>query len=484
MQASKWIADGSSVWSLLEIIPQGAMLVDEDGWVLAMNKALKTTPGITDPESADTEKRKGFCYLPVFRMSSNCSDSDGCGKCCRHRLILEALLNNGEVGSNKGARFTDDPVIRLLMDSISAKPVEISGRKLIVLVIEKPHGLFDARPGANACTGMCGMVGRNEKMLALYEMLRDVAPVNVPVLIQGETGTGKELAANAIHNNSPRVSKRFVPVNCAALPHGLLESELFGHVRGAFTGAVSDKKGRFELADGGTIFLDEIGDMCPNLQVKLLRVLQEGCFERLGSTKTVHVDVRVVSATNKDLEAEVAAGRFRSDLYYRLCVVPITLPPLRERMEDVPLLAHHFLKSLTRKLGRKAASLSTDALSMMMRYDWPGNVRELQNAVYFALVRCREGAIRPEHLPPSLAGRARRAVGPARREPKLKADRVAEALDEVKGNRKKAAKILGVSRSTLYRFLDGRHQDEECGVSKLRKREIPEKAGAPELGDI
>ena len=310
-----------------------------------------------------------------------------------------------------------------------------------------------------------GIVGRDEKMLEIYDLIRDVADSNVSVLITGESGTGKELVAAAIHNESPRARGLFVPVNCGALPESLLESELFGHVRGAFTGAIRDKKGRFELADGGTIFLDEIGDISQAMQVKLLRVLQEGTFQRLGSSDTIHADVRVISATNKDLLREIEAGRFREDLYYRLGVMPIHLPPLRARRLDIPLLAEHALRRALREAGREPESvcLSEDALEVMLSHGWPGNVRELQNWMQFALVKCKSDAIRPEHLPatrrlaPQAAAMVPRAGRPGRKQ-KLDTASVREALAATDGNRSEAARRLGVGRATLYRFLD-RHSE-------------------------
>jgi transcriptional regulator with GAF, ATPase, and Fis domain len=313
-------------------------------------------------------------------------------------------------------------------------------------------------------TQFSGIIGKDERMLEVYDLIRDLADNTAPVLILGESGTGKELVAAAIHNEGPRAQKLFVPVNCGALPETLLESELFGHVKGAFTGAFRDKKGRFELADGGTIFLDEIGDISPAMQVRLMRVLQEGTFERVGSESTLKVDVRLISATNKDLQKEIAAGRFRDDLYYRLSVVPIRLPPLRERRNDIPLLAEHTLKRALEMSGRQGVALSADALDIMLSYDWPGNVRELQNWIQFALVKCKTGVIRPEHLPPSrvTAAAGIPLPGTARRRRKLDAESVRMALQQTGGNRVEAARLLGVSRATLYRFLP----DAGVGVEK------------------
>ena len=254
---------------------------------------------------------------------------------------------------------------------------------------------------------------------------------------------------------APRASNLFVPVNCGALPESLLESELFGHVKGAFTGAIRDKKGRFELADGGTIFLDEIGDIPQSMQVKLLRVLQEGTFERVGSEHTVKVDVRIISATNKDLVEEIAEGRFREDLYYRLSVVPVDLPPLRDRRNDIPLLVEHVLSRELERTGKEPIAMSSEALDVMMSYDWPGNIRELQNWIQFALVKCKSSVIEPSHLPPQRGLRAEREpVGAIRRRKKLDVLTVRAAIESTGGNKLEAARSLGVSRATLYRFLD------------------------------
>lgn len=299
-----------------------------------------------------------------------------------------------------------------------------------------------------------GIIGRNDKMLEVFDLIRDLADSNAPVLIQGESGTGKELVAAAIHNEGVRANKLFVPVNCGALPEALLESELFGHVKGAFTGAIRDKKGRFELAGGGTIFLDEVGDISPAMQVRLLRVLQEGTFERVGSETTIKVDVRVISATNKDISKELEAGRFRDDLYYRLSVVPLWLPPLREKRNDIPLLVDHILKRACEDTGREGVTVAPETLDLMLEYEWPGNIRELQNWIQFAMIKCKDDVIRPEHLPPPRRGEMHAEAPIKRRKRKLDVASVRAALNETNGNKVEAAQVLGVSRATLYRFLD------------------------------
>jgi PAS domain S-box-containing protein len=311
-----------------------------------------------------------------------------------------------------------------------------------------------------------GMVGQDIKMLELFDTIRQLADVNIPILIQGESGTGKELVAAAIHHEGPSAEKPFVPVNCGALPEGVLESELFGHVKGAFTGAFYDRKGCFELADGGSIFLDEIGEISGPTQVKLLRVLQEGTFQRVGGEQTIKVHVRVISATNKILADEVTAGRFREDLFYRLCVVPIYLPPLRERRNDIPLLAEHLLKKALKEIEREGVGLSSDAVDIMMDYNWPGNVRELENALRYALVKCKSNLILPEHLSLNITKTEgpRKSYPKKRRKRKLDAETVGRTLEETSGNKFVAAQRLGVSRSTLYRFLE---ESEKRGKIKV-----------------
>lgn len=243
------------------------------------------------------------------------------------------------------------------------------------------------------------LIGRSKAMQQLYQLIEDISDSLATVLIYGETGTGKELVAQAIHQTSPRANGPFIKVNCGAIPETLLEAELFGYVRGAFTDAVTDKPGRFELAHGGTIFLDEIGEISPAVQVKLLRVLQEREFERLGGTRTIKVDVRIIAATNKDLRQAVKQGQFREDLFYRLNVIPIYIPPLRERREDIPLLVDHFVEKFRRETGRPIEGVSPSTMHIFLNYSWPGNIRELENALEYAFVVCKGGYIQPHHLP-------------------------------------------------------------------------------------
>jgi DNA-binding NtrC family response regulator len=296
------------------------------------------------------------------------------------------------------------------------------------------------------------VVGASAAFREVLEVAHRVAESDATVLVLGESGTGKEVIAREIHRASGRARKPFVAVNCSAIPEGLLESELFGHEKGAFTGAVRQKKGRFELADGGTIFLDEIGDMSAALQAKLLRFLQDHTFQRVGGSSDVGVDARVIAATNRDLDAAVADGSFREDLFFRLNVVSIVMPPLRERPEDVPLLVEHFLRAHA-AAGSKPKKMSPKAMRLAMDYAWPGNIRELENAIQRAVVLSRGETVFPEHLPAKVQAASGGEGGGAPRVGKtireVERDTIVKALTETGGNRTHAAKILGISRRTL-----------------------------------
>ncbi len=318
---------------------------------------------------------------------------------------------------------------------------------------------------AENLSNFAGIIGKEKSMQDIFSQIRDVSLYNYPVHVSGETGTGKERVACAIHDISSYGNGNFVPVNCGAIPEGIVESELFGHVKGAFSGAVKERKGRFELAHKGTLFLDEVAELPLKTQVKLLRFLQEGSFEKVGGEKKISVDVRIISATNKDLKEEVREGRFREDLYYRLNVIPIHLPPLRERKNDIPLLATHFLKEAEQESGNPVPELAQETINFMMDHHWPGNVRELKNVIQFSVVRSRGKTIQPKDLP---FESDREPLRPAPMEPmdndiplmrgKLSDESVKAALVKTGGNKSKAARVLGVGRATLYRFL-AQHPD-------------------------
>lgn len=298
-----------------------------------------------------------------------------------------------------------------------------------------------------------GMIGKTPEMKTIFRVIEDIAPTDASVLVQGESGTGKELVAQAIHNRSPRHADPFVVINCSAYPATLLESELFGHEKGAFTGASQRKIGRFEQADGGTVFLDEIGEISPSAQIKLLRVLQTRQFERLGGMATIKVNVRVISATNRDLLHEVKRGNFREDLYYRLKVIPIGLPPLKDRRNDIPSLARHFLMRFAAEQGQSVKDFSSEAMRSLLDYHWPGNVRELENTVEHAVVLAKSATIQVFDLPSSLSLTQNTGAPSPGSISQNEARLLQETLEECGWNKKKAARRLGISRNTLYRKL-------------------------------
>ena len=301
------------------------------------------------------------------------------------------------------------------------------------------------------------IVGRSEAVQAMFGLIENLAEVDTTVLIAGESGTGKELVAEALHYRSARRDHALVKVNCAALPENLLESELFGHVKGSFTGALRDKVGRFEQAHGGTIFLDEIGDISPALQVRLLRVLQNKEIEKVGASEPIKVDVRIVAATNQDLLKKVRQGEFREDLYYRLRVVQISMPPLRERRDDIPLLIEHFIGFYNERFNRRIHKVDAAAAGQMTSYDWPGNIRELQNAIEHAFVLCRGEVISLQHLPPELHGPVKLAPGDLSGNAN-EVQNILSALEKSGWNKSRAARLLGISRRTIYRRM------EELGI--------------------
>jgi len=353
-----------------------------------------------------------------------------------------------------------------------SKPFNIEELRLTVArALERRRLVAEqkAAPTAAATTKIEDFVGKSAVMLDVYKLVARVAASSATVLVTGESGSGKELVARAIHTHSPRASEPFVPVNCTALSESLLESELFGHTRGAFTGAVAAKRGLFEMAHEGTLFLDEIGDMGPKMQAQLLRTLQDGEVRPVGGAESIKVDVRLVCATNRDLEAEVKAGKFREDLYFRINVVTIKLPPLRERPGDIPILVAHFLAKLSRREGRAPATMSSEALQVLTSYNWPGNVRELENAIARAVAVAKDGVILPSDLPPEIDERRRPRAEGATPNPRQTGGSIIEdrptlgelerryidlVLAECGGNKKKAAERLGIDRRTLYRALE------------------------------
>ncbi len=357
------------------------------------------------------------------------------------------------------------------------KPIIDDEIKLVIKRIADEHSLADENAylrhklAADKRQNCCDIIGKCFKMQKIYDLIETIAGTKTTVLIRGESGTGKRLVAHAIHYSVPEgANKPFIEVSCGALPETLLESELFGHVKGAFTGAIKDREGRFESAEGGTIFLDEIDAFTPALQVKLLRVLQEGEFERVGETKTKKANVRIIAATNQNLEALIQNGKFRNDLYYRLNIITVEIPPLRDRREDISLLVEHFLDKHGKALNKKISGISDTALVKLMNYAWPGNVRELENVIERACVLTKGTLIQEEDLPevlfntvpavpagpggesPQAALNANGTLKDALKDPERKI--ILETLEKTKWNKKEAAGLLGINRTTLYKKLN------------------------------
>ncbi|SLM28500.1 Sigma-54 dependent sensory box histidine kinase/response regulator [Desulfamplus magnetovallimortis] len=448
-----FILDRKNLELVLDNLRDGIIAHDMERRILFFNKEAEKITGYSKKDVLGKD-----CHL-VF-------EAPFCGERCSF-CSSESLPDFNRKIEYPVAITTKDGEIRRIemcvtgiMDKGVLKGVIASFRDMT------EHDALLAR--AQEMTSFSGIIGRDREMLHLFQQIRDVAPYDYPVHINGETGTGKERVAAALHNESKRAGALFVPVNCGAIPEGLVESELFGHVKGAFSGAVKERKGRCELAHRGTLFLDEVAELPKQVQVKLLRFLQEGSLERVGGEKSIKVDVRIISATNKDLAEEVKKGTFRKDLYYRLNVIPITLPPLRDRKNDIPLLVSHFLEVARDDHEDAIPEFSKEALSIMMDYSWPGNVRELQNAVQFAIVRCKQEKIMPSDLPMELLNmvlehnggnndtphsRSDRGAGSASHG-KLDRNSVKNALEITGGNKARAARYLGVGRATLYRFLD------------------------------
>jgi len=438
--------------NLFESLPCGVLIVDRERRVHAINNTIERTFGLHNSEVINKRGGEVLSCVHAHTADKGCGYSEECKECQIRKTALEAVSGRKIERNRVRAQLNINGIETNLDFLVSAAPLDHDGERLAIVILEDITELNELKKRLKAETCFAGIISRDSVMNELFRTIGDVADVNVPVLIQGESGTGKELVASAIHTEGNRSGKAFVPVNCAALPEGILESELFGHEKGAFTGAIKDKKGRFELADGGTLFLDEVGELPGTVQAKLLRVLQEGRFERVGAEKSKKVDVRIISATNRDLKAEVKKGNFRQDLYYRLAVVPIILPPLKKRRDDIPLLVDHFLNLFTEDGRTYKGSISENTLSIMMDYPWPGNIRELQSAIRFALVKSRGRRIQIHHLPLELQEwrNTRPTRGPSK---KLEMDMVKNALKQSGGNKAKAARILGVGRATLYRFL-------------------------------
>jgi len=431
--------------AIFKSLNDGIITVDREMCVIEVNEATKSICGFSPMEIIGKKFTDVLfqCHKPSLKVLKETLKTK--------KTIREFRVECGhQVRSGQIVLLTSSPLIDRNNRFIGA-----------VLLVRDITRLSDLEEKLKEKHRFHNIIGKSLGMQEIYRLTEYLADTETSVLITGESGTGKELVASAIHHRGKRADKPLVTVNCSALAETLLESELFGHVKGAFTGAIKDKAGRFQLANGGTVFLDEIGDISPIVQLKLLRVLQEKQFERVGDSKTIKVDVRVIAATNRNLKEKIRLGEFREDLYYRLKVVEVAIPPLRKRREDLPLLVNHFCRLFENSFKKKIDGVSDEVLTTFMNYPWPGNVRELQHAIEHAFVICRGRNITLDHLPSEIieySKSTRRAHGKKFvNEP----HEILQALDKTDWNKAKAARMLGISRQTIYRKIN------EFGLAKL-----------------
>ena len=434
--------------TVVNTIQDGVMIVTPDGRIVSVNQALVDMTGYS---------REELIGAPCSILGcSTCELARGIPQC--HFCVM---FEKGELRRQRCALVRKDGgrvhVVKnasVLKDADGTVIGAVETMTDISDLVDRDAQIETFRRELSGEDTFHGIVGRSAPMQQVFDLVDGAAATDAPVIIYGESGTGKELVAKAIHEAGPRRDKPFIKVNCAALNESLLESELFGHVRGAFTGAHKDRAGRFESAGDGDIFLDEIGDLPPATQVKLLRVLEEKVIERVGDHQPIAVRARVITATNRDLPALVATGEFRQDLYYRINVIPIRLPALRDRREDIPLLASHFFRRISMKSGKNVQGISREAMDLLLRHSWPGNVRELRSTFEYAMVACKTDMIGPRDLPADLFSPQPSVCLPGevsgRSLDEIKKERLRKALEEAGGNRSEAARILGISRTSVW----------------------------------
>ena len=430
--------------NIVETLPEGVFTIDTNWRIATFNHTAEDLTGFKRHEAI------GHHCWEIFKSEK-----------CRRKCPLEVALTTGETRVDQEVKtFNRNGICQTLLVNVT---VLRDGNGQVIGALETFRVVRVGEEAAGAASAwdphLTGMIARSRAMLLILERLPDVAVSRANVLISGESGTGKELLARAIHKLSPNRNQPFVAVNCAALAESLLESELFGHEKGAFTNADRAKPGRFEMAGGGTLFLDEIGEMKPELQVKLLRVIEQREFERVGGTRSIPLEARIVSATNQDLGLSLAEGRFREDLYYRLRTVPLTLPPLRDRLEDIPLLIDHFIKVFNQRYAKNVRSVDPKVVKTLSRYSWPGNVRELERCLEHAFVFVKGPVIFGHYLPDLNGCLSSRLVVPAAQpEPfygKPDLDRISliRALEKCSGKRQEAADLLAISRTSMWRLM-------------------------------
>ena len=462
--------DLSKYWkTIVDTLQDGVMVVDPGGRVVSLNPAAERLTGYKAEELIGQSCRMLDCT--GCEIYGKGLAEDWCGLFVKGNVkAKKCQLTNKEKRSVNVIKNAT-----ILYDENRNVIGAVETLTDMSILVSQQAEISQLRRSLHMDDGFHGLIGKSPVMQNLFELIENVALSDAPVMISGESGTGKELVARAIHEASERKEKPFIKVNCSALNENLLESELFGHVKGAYTGAEKTRIGRFEAAHGGTIFLDEIGDISPAIQVKLLRTLEEKEIERVGDHQPIKVDVRVVSATNKDLETLIRMNRFRDDLYFRINVFPIHCPPLKDRLEDIPIIVRNFIRLNNEKSGKKILGMTPEAIEKITVYPWPGNVRELRNAIEYAFVLCPSGGIGVDHLPPKIVGTPNICIEPQETEPQRSEVRTSEraatgipglkpadaakraalinALRQTRGNRSEAAKLLGVSRVTVWKQI-------------------------------
>lgn len=449
--------------TVVNTISDGIMIVNTRGAIVSVNKALERMTGYRREELIGQTCGVLDCDV--------CKDAIACGG-----QYWCALFRTGSFGKRKcRIRRKDGSFIHalknaaILHDDAGIMIGAVGTVSDLTEIIEKDNELEAFRRELRSREGFHGLIGSSPVMHQVYDLIENAAHSDAPVIIYGESGTGKELVSRAVHEIGDRKDQPFVKVNCASLTESLLESELFGHVRGAFTGAYKDRVGRFEKADSGDIFLDEIGDLHMSTQVKLLRVLEEKMVERVGTSTPISTDVRIISATNRNLMRLVEQGSFRKDFYFRINVIPITIPPLRERIEDIPLLADSFFRKMRLKNDKHIEGIGNETVEVLMNYPWPGNVRELKSAFEYAFVTCTGSMILPHNLPTTIYMGKKPALAAKRRSFNLKEiekRELIEALAKTGGNQSRAAVLLGVSRVTVWNRM------KRFGINSKRRIEV------------
>ncbi len=435
--------------TVVDTMMDGVVVVDRQGSILSVNKALERITGYTARELAGRE-----CEILDCNTCFSLNEQGERKKKCELFRTGSVVRRRCQLRRKDGLRLDLVKNAAVLRDRHGTIVGGVETLTDITDLVAKEQTIMELKALLSPSEGFNGIIGRSSKMLDVYALIRNASASDAPIIIYGESGTGKELVANAIHDQGRRKKGPFVKVSCAALNESLLESELFGHVKGAFTGADKDRRGRFESAHHGDLFLDEIGDIPLSTQVKLLRVLQEKEVERVGDQTPIAIDARILAATHRDLDQLCRERRFREDLYYRLNVIPIHLPPLRDRREDIPLLVDHFIKAIRVRTEKQINGLTEEALERLVACQWPGNVRELVNVLEYAFVVCQGDLISVHHLPPLMGKepafallKKQNATGHDQQ------DQLIKVLEETGGNRQRAAQLLGVSRVTLWKLL-------------------------------